>query len=202
MNSKHKMCRRLGMKLCLSAKCPVVKRPYPPGQKGKRRVRSLSEYGKELREKQKLRTWYNLKERPFKRYAKEILSLKQRKEDAATLFVRKLENRLDNVIFRLGFATSRRQARQLISHRHFKVNGRSVNVASFEVRKGDIIEIDNKSKSKSVFKNILLVLKKYQPPSWLRLDVDELKGEVIGQVSLDEASPPGEISLIFELYSK
>ncbi|KKQ77171.1 MAG: 30S ribosomal protein S4 [Parcubacteria group bacterium GW2011_GWC1_38_6] len=202
MNSKHKMCRRLGMKLCLSAKCPVVKRPYPPGQKGKRRVRSLSEYGKELREKQKLRTWYNLKERPFKRYAKEILSLKQRKEDAATLFVRKLENRLDNVIFRLGFATSRRQARQLISHRHFKVNGRSVNVASFEVRKGDIIEIDNKSKSKSVFKNILLVLKKYQPPSWLRLDVDELKGEVIGQVSLDEASPPAEISLIFELYSK
>ena len=196
------MCRRLGMKLCLSAKCPVVKRPYPPGQKGKRRVRSLSEYGKELREKQKLRTWYNLKERPFKRYAKEILSLKQRKEDAATLFVRKLENRLDNVIFRLGFATSRRQARQLISHRHFKVNGRSVNVASFEVRKGDIIEIDNKSKSKSVFKNILLVLKKYQPPSWLRLDVDELKGEVIGQVSLDEASPPAEISLIFELYSK
>ena len=196
------MCRRLGMKLCLSAKCPVVKRPYPPGQKGKRRVRSLSEYGKELREKQKLRTWYNLKERPFKRYAKEILSLKQRKEDAATLFIRKLENRLDNVIFRLGFATSRRQARQLISHRHFKINGRLVNVASFEIRKGDVIEVDAKSKSKSVFKNILVILKKHQPPSWLKLDADELKGEVIGQASLDEASPPAEISLIFELYSK
>ena len=190
------------MKLCLSVKCPVVRRPYPPGQKGKRRTRSLSEYGKELREKQKLRAWYNLQERQFKRYAKDILSLKQRKEDAATLFIRKLENRLDNVVFRLGFATSRRQARQLISHGHIKVNVRIVDIASFEVRKGDVVGIDEKSKSKSVFKDTLVTLKKHQPPSWLKLNAEDLKGEVIGQASLEEAAPPAEVSLIFELYSK
>lgn len=201
-NAKHKICRRLGMKLCLSAKCPVVKRPYPPGQKGKRRARALSDYGKELKEKQKLKAWYNLKEKQFKRYAKEILSQKQRKEDAATLFIRKLENRLDNVIFRLGFATSRRQARQFISHGHFKVNGRIVSIASFEVRKGDVIELGDKSKPRPIFKNALVALKKYQPPSWLKLDAEAFKGEVLGQPSLDEAVPPAEVSLVFELYSK
>jgi len=201
-NSKHKMCRRLGIKLCTSVKCPIVKRPYPPGQKGKRRTRALSEYGKELREKQKLRTWYNLQEKQFKKYAKDILSLKQRKEDAATLFIRKLENRLDNVVFRLGFASSRRQARQLISHGHIKVNGKIIDIASFEARKGDIIEVDQKSKSKNIFKDVLIVLKKHQPPSWLKLDAEAFKGEVMGQASLEEAAPPAEISLIFEFYSK
>ncbi|OHA71032.1 MAG: 30S ribosomal protein S4 [Candidatus Wildermuthbacteria bacterium RIFCSPHIGHO2_12_FULL_40_12] len=201
-NSKHKMCRRLGIKLCTSVKCPIVKRPYPPGQKGKRRTRALSEYGKELREKQKLRTWYNLQEKQFKKYAKDILSLKQRKEDAATLFIRKLENRLDNVVFRLGFASSRRQARQLISHGHIKVNGKIIDIASFEARKGDIVEVDQKSKSKNIFKDVLIVLKKHQPPSWLKLDAEAFKGEVMGQASLEEAAPPAEISLIFEFYSK
>ena len=196
------MCRRLGIKLCTSVKCPIVKRPYPPGQKGKRRTRALSEYGKELREKQKLRTWYNLQEKQFKKYAKDILSLKQRKEDAATLFIRKLENRLDNVVFRLGFASSRRQARQLISHGHIKVNGKIIDIASFEARKGDIIEVDQKSKSKNIFKDVLIVLKKHQPPSWLKLDAEAFKGEVMGQASLEEAAPPAEISLIFEFYSK
>ncbi|OHA76657.1 MAG: 30S ribosomal protein S4 [Candidatus Wildermuthbacteria bacterium RIFCSPLOWO2_12_FULL_40_9] len=201
-NSKHKMCRRLGIKLCTSVKCPIVKRPYPPGQKGKRRTRALSEYGKELREKQKLRTWYNLQEKQFKKYAKDILSLKRRKEDAATLFIRKLENRLDNVVFRLGFASSRRQARQLISHGHIKVNGKIIDIASFEARKGDIVEVDQKSKSKNIFKDVLIVLKKHQPPSWLKLDAEAFKGEVMGQASLEEAAPPAEISLIFEFYSK
>ena len=196
------MCRRLGIKLCTSVKCPIVKRPYPPGQKGKRRTRALSEYGKELREKQKLRTWYNLQEKQFKKYAKDILSLKRRKEDAATLFIRKLENRLDNVVFRLGFASSRRQARQLISHGHIKVNGKIIDIASFEARKGDIVEVDQKSKSKNIFKDVLIVLKKHQPPSWLKLDAEAFKGEVMGQASLEEAAPPAEISLIFEFYSK
>src|SRR3989338_9855528 len=95
--SKCKICRRQGEKLflkgekCSSQKCPIIRRPFPPGQKKKRRTRALSEYGKELREKQKLRNWYNLQEKQFKKYAKDILSLKQRKEDAATLFIRKLE---------------------------------------------------------------------------------------------------------------
>src|SRR3989344_4145887 len=191
-NSKHKMCRRLGIKLCTSVKCPIVKR----------RTRALSEYGKELREKQKLRTWYNLQEKQFKKYAKDILSLKQRKEDAATLFIRKLENRLDNVVFRLGFASSRRQARQLISNGHIKVNGKIIDIASFEARKGDIVEVDQKSKSKNIFKDVLIVLKKHQPPSWLKLDAEAFKGEVMGQASLEEAAPPAEISLIFEFYSK
>ena len=180
----------------------MVRRPYAPGQKGKRRPRALSEYGKELREKQKLRNWYNLRERQFKKYVKEILSQKQRKEDATALLIRKFENRLDNVIFRLGFAPSREQARQLISHRHFNVNGRLVNVPSFGVKKGDVIAVSDKSRKKVIFQNLANSLKKHKFPSWLKLNVEEFKGEVIGQASLEEAAPPAEISLIFEFYSK
>jgi len=208
LNSKCKICRRLGVKLflkgerCFSQKCPMIKRPYPPGQKRKRRARALSEYGKELREKQKLKSWYNLGERQFRKYVKEILSQKQKREDAATLLIRKLENRLDNVIFRLGLAPSRAKARQLISHRHFSVNGKIVNIPSFEVKKGDKITISPKSEKKTVFQNLPTLLKKYKSPSWLKLNVEKLKGEVTGLPSLEEAAPPAEISLIFEYYSK
>ncbi len=207
-DSKCKICRRLGVKLflkgerCFSPKCPMIKRPYPPGQKGKRRPKTLSEYGKELKEKQKLKNWYNLEERQFRKYVKEILSRKQKKEDASTLLIRKLENRLDNIVFRLSFASSRQQARQLISHRHFLVNGKIVNIPSFEAKKGDTITVSSKARKKNVFQNLPALLKKYKPPSWLKLNVEKLEGEVIGQPSLEEAAPPVEILLIFEFYSK
>ena len=207
VNSKCKTCRRLGVKLflkgekCLSPKCPIIRKPYPPGQKGKRRIVALSEYGKELREKQKLKNWYNLKERQFRKYVKEILERRE-KVDAATQFIKTLESRLDNVVFRLGFSSSRAQARQLISHRHFLVNDKIINLPSYLVKKGDKIKIKPVAQKKLIFQNLATLLKKYKTPSWLELNVEKLEGKVIGEPSLEEALPPVEISAIFEFYSR
>ena len=207
-NSKCKICRRLGVKLflkgekCLSPKCPMVRKPYPPGQKGKRRVRALSEYGKELREKQKLKNWYNLKERQFRKYVKEALEKRAKVEDASTLLIKSLESRLDNVIFRLGITPSRSQARQLISHGHFLVNGKIVNIPSYLVKKGDKIAIKESSGKKIIFQSLPVLLKKYKTPSWLELNVEKLEGKVTGKPSLEEAAPPVEISAVFEYYSR
>ena len=205
---KCRICRRLGVKLflkgekCLSPKCPFIKRPYPPGQKGKRRLKRLSEYGRELRERQKLKKWYNLRERQFKKYVKEVLDSREKVEDAASLLIRKLETRLDNVIFRLGLAASRSQARQLVTHGHFLINGKSVNIPSFQVKKGDEIEIKPSSLKIANFKDLKTKLKKHHFPSWLIFDLEKLKGKVIDLPTLEEASPPADISAIFEFYSR
>ena len=180
----------------------MIKRPYPPGPKKKRKGGALSEYGKELMEKQKLRNWYNLQERQFKNYVKKILSKRGRAGDAANSLIATLEKRLDNVIFRLGFATSRPQAKQMISHKLFLVNGRSIDVPSFSVKKGDVISVKPQKTKKTIFQNLPNLLKKHNPPSWLKLNSQKLEGEVVGEPSLEEASPPAEISAIFELYSK
>lgn len=207
-NSKCNICRRLGTKLflkgekCLSQKCPMIKRPYSPGKKGKRRILPLSEYGKELQEKQKMKNWYNLEERQFKKYVKEVLEKKGKVEDLSEILIKKLESRLDNVIFRLGLATSRAQARQLVSHGHFLVNGKKVNLPSYQLEKGDKIALCSRSVKKNIFQNLIPVLKKTKTPSWLKLNVEKIEGEVIGFPSLAEASPPVEISSIFEFYSR
>lgn len=205
---KCKICRRLGTKLflkgekCLSPKCPIVKRSYPPGFRGKRRRKFFSEYAKQLREKQKFKNWYNLKEYQFKRYVKNVLKKRGKVEDAQDLLIKKLEKRLDNVIFRLGFASSRPQARQLVAHGHFLVNEKKVNISSYQVEKGDKIRISPLSQKRIFFQNLPLTLKKYQPPSWLKLDVKNLEGKVVSEPSFEEASPSAEVSAIFEFYSK
>lgn len=207
-NSKCKICRRAGVKLflkgekCFSPKCPMIRKPYPPGQKKKRRTRALSEYGKELKEKQKLKNWYNLKERQFKKYIKEALKARGKVEDATAELIKVLEKRLDNVVFRLGFASSRPSARQMISHGHFLVNDRAINIPSFSVKKGDKIKIKPNSFKKNIFKNLPQVLKKYKPPSWLEISAKDLEGKVIDKPNLEEAAPPAEISSIFEYYSR
>jgi len=180
----------------------MLKRAYPPGQKRKRRFRALSEYGKELREKQRLKNWYNLKERQFKRYVKEVLESRGKIENAATFLIKKLECRLDNVIFRLGFASSRAQARQLVSHGHFLINGKAVNIPSYQLKKGDKITFHQTSRKKFIFKNLQAKLKKHQPPVWLSLNIKTLEGKVIGSPSLEEAAPPVAIPTIFEFYSR
>lgn len=209
LDAKCRICRRLGVKLflkgekCLSPKCPMVRRSYPPGQKRKRRFRgSLSEYGKQLREKQKLKRWYNLRERQFKNYVKEVLESRGRVEDATSLLVKKLEKRLDNVIFRLGLAVSRAQARQLVSHGHFLINGKPVNIPSFEVRKGDEIGLKPGRERKGIFQNLQDKLKKYQPPTWLSFDLKTKTAKVVGEPTVEEAAPPADISTIFEFYSR
>ena len=213
IRAKCRICRRLGKKLflkgekCTSVKCPMVTKPYPPGVRGKRRLPSGSEYARQLQEKQKLRFWYNLSERQFKRYVEEVLEEAHHKKtkkaiDASEALIQKLERRLDNVVYRLGFASSRDQARQLVSHGHFLVNGKPVNIPSFQVKKGDKIEVKESSKKKKIFQEILPKLKKYTPPSWLKLNPETLSAEVVGVPSLEEAAPPADIPVIFEFYSK
>lgn len=207
-DSKCKICRRLGTKLflkgerCLSAKCAMVKKAYPPGPKKKRRPSQPSEYGKELREKQKLRRWYNLNETQFRNYVKKVLGKKYKTGDATSALARILESRLDNVVFRLGFALSRVQARQLVNHGHFLVNDKKVDIPSYLVKKNDKITLKPASRKKNIFKNVESLLKKHNPPKWLQLDIQNLEGKVTGLPTLEEAALPADISVIFEYYSR
>lgn len=180
----------------------MTRKPYAPGAKKKRRARPLSEYGKELKEKQKLKNWYNLEERHLKNYVKEVLEKKGAAEDTGDLLIKKLEHRLDNVVFKLGFNPSRSQAKQAVGHGHFLVNGRKVDIPSYALKKGDVVSLSEKSKGKTLYKNISNVLKKYTPPSWLKLDAEKMEGQVAGDPKLEEVSPPAEISAIFEFYSR
>ena len=207
-NDVCKICRRLGQKLflkgerCLSPKCPMVKRSYPPGIKAKRRKRVPSGYAKELQEKQKLRYWYGLSEHQFKKYVKETLAMRGKVEDLEEELIKRLEKRLDNVIFRLGLAASRAQARQLVSHGYFLVNKKPVNIPSFGLKKGDVIAIKKGKEKKIVFKDLSRILKGKQLPSWLEFKKEKLEGKFIREPSLEEAAPPAEIPIIFEFYSR
>jgi len=203
-----KTCRRLGQKLflkgerCFSQKCAMIKRAYPPGLPKKRKGGAPSEYKKSLDEKQALKKWYGLSERQFKKYVKETLNKMGKVEDVSLELIKKLEKRLDNVIFRLGFAKSRMQARQLVSHGFFLINGRPVNIPSYEIKKNDIISLKENKKSKGVFKDLANELKRRETPYWLSFDKQKLTAQVIGEPTLEEVRPPAEIPLIFEFYSR
>ncbi|MCK4781951.1 30S ribosomal protein S4 [Candidatus Parcubacteria bacterium] len=201
---KCKICRRLGVVLFEKCKKVLAKKPYPPGQKGKKRPRGLSEYGRELQEKQKLRNLYNLSEKQFKNYVKEVLEKKGRITDTSDFLIKKLEMRFDNVIYRMGFASSRAQARQLVSHGHFLINNKPVNIPSYQLKKGDKITARQKFLKSKFLQSIFSALKKYQAPSWLKLNYsqEKIQGEVIGVPCLEETAPPAEISAIFEYYSR
>jgi len=204
--NKCKICRRLGTKLflkgekCLSQKCPMIKKAYPPGFQGKRRGRSASGFSRQLKEKQKLKNFYNLSEHQFKKYVRQVLEKRGKVEDAQTFLIQELENRLDNVIFRLGFAESRAQARQLVSHNHFQVNGKNVNIPSYQIKKGDKITIRNPKKQ--IFSKLISRFKEQETAVWLKLDSKKLEGQVIDKPNLEQAAPPAEISTIFEYYSR
>lgn len=198
---KCKICRRLGVSVCFSEKCALARKPYPPGNKSKRGKRMLSEYGKELREKQILKYWYNLTESQLAGYVKSCLG-KRKGEDAGELLIRELESRLDNVVFRMGVASSRSQARQIVNHGHFLVNGKRVNIPSFKAKKGDIVALVPGSAKKAYFQEILPELKKHKTPSWINFEPEKFQAEITGQPTLEEANPPVEMSAIFEFYSR
>jgi len=208
IDSQCKICRRAGEKLflkgekCFSPKCLMVRKPYPPGQKRKRRFSSLSDYGKELKEKQRLKNWYNLQEKQLRKYVKEALQKRGKVEDTSSLLIRKLESRLDNVVLKLGFAKSKAQARQMIGHRFFLVNGKKINIPSYQVKKGDKISIAPLKIKKNIFQNINITLKKHQVPSWIEINREKLEGRIVSYPSVEEAALPIEIPLIFEFYSK
>lgn len=168
----------------------------------KRRSGSASEYKKSLIEKQALKRLYGLSEKQFKRYVKDTLEKMQRVENVSDELIKILEKRLDNVVLRLGFAKSQAHARQLVSHAYFLVNGKSVNIPSFQVKYGDVIAIKENKKKKPMFKELTPILKKAQAPSWLNIDKEKLEGKIVGDPSLKEVNPPVEISLIFEFYSR
>jgi len=197
-----KQCRREGMKLflkgerCLTDKCSVERRPYPPGQHGRGRVRQ-SEYRHQFREKQKARRYYQLLEKQFRSYYD-----KASRQPGVTgeNLLRLLERRLDNVVVRLGFASSRRQARQLIGHGHFAVNGRRVNKPSYQLRPGDVISVRDTSRARPVINEATELTATV--PAWLQADYDSLTAKVLRLPEREEISTPVQEQLIVELYSK
>lgn len=180
----------------------MVRRPTPPGPAPKRGTQ-MTDYAREFSEKQKMKAWYGLREKQFKNYVKEVLEkLATSKIKAEEALIRKLEMRLDSVVFRLGFATSLRQSRKMVSQGHFKVNGRKVDVASFQCKKGDKVVVSDKAKKNGYFQKLAVEIKKYKAPAWVKINFDTLEGEVTGYPTAEEVALPVSTSSIFEHYSK
>ena len=197
-----RLCRREGIKLflkgvrCYTEKCAIEKRNYPPGVHVETRGKFL-EYGLRLREKQRLRRMYGLSEKQFKRF----FEMAERKQGiTGTNFLILLERRIDNMVFRLGFATSRKEARQLVSHSHILVNGRKVSTPSFLVKAGD--EISVKHKDLPSVKNALESVVRRGIPSWIELDKDNMKGTIKLLPTRDDITMPIKEQLIVEYYSR
>ncbi len=200
-----KLCRREGEKLflkgnrCISDKCALAKRKLPPGDNRGRRGRQLSEYGKQLREKQKIKRWYNLLEKQFKLTFKEA---DRKKGKTGENLLIALEMRLDSVVYLSNLAISRPQARQIIKHRHIKVNGKIVNIPSYLVNVGDEIEVKEKFKKNRVVLEALKVASGVPVPKWLELDIDNAKVKVISAPERGDIQVPADEQLVVELYSK
>ncbi len=199
-----RICRREGQKLflkgdrCYTDKCAVTRRAYAPGQHGQSR-RKLSEYGTQLREKQKVRRAYGMLEGQFRHYF-EMANKKEGVTGENLLSI--LESRLDNVVFRLGLAVSRPEARQLVSHAHFTVNGKKVNVPSYLVKPGDVISVKEKSRHSAKFDTILASTESRLVPKWLDMNRDTLEGKVISLAEREDIDMPIEEHMIVEYYSK
>jgi small subunit ribosomal protein S4 len=206
--AKCRICRRLGMKLflkgekCFSPKCPMIKRPYPPGNLKKRKPMPPSEYKRELIEKQKLRFWYGLSDRQLKNYVKNVLKNRKKGEDVSALLIQNLEKRLDNVVYYLGFAKSREHARQLVSHKFFLVNGKPVNIPSYILKVGDTISLKDHKLKKVIFKDLKEKLKKQVVPNWLYLDPEKCEGKVISEPTVEKSVLPIDVPSVFEFYSR
>jgi small subunit ribosomal protein S4 len=200
-----RLCRREGVELylkgdrCFTDKCAIKRRGYPPGQHGQRRMKKHSDYGVQLREKQKARRIYGLLEKQFHNYFEKADRMKGKTGDNLLIL---LERRLDNVVFKLGFAVTRRESRQLVRHGHFLVKGRRVNIPSFLVRPGDVVEMRERSrKIPSVNESLDAVIRK-GIPAWLELERENFRGSVRNIPSRADITEPIQEQLIVELYSK
>jgi len=204
-DSVCRICRRENLKLylkgdrCYSDKCSFDRRSYPPGQHGQRRSGKMSDYGVQLREKQKVKRSYGLSEKQF-RLAFERAD--QKKGITGENLLLSLELRLDNVVYRLGFANSRPQARQLVLHNHFQVNGRKVNISSYQVKVGDVVEVREKSRNVQAIADALEAVVRRSAPQWLEMDAENMKGTVRALPTREDITMPIQESLIVELYSK
>ena len=200
-----RLCRREGQKLflkgdrCYTDKCALERRAYAPGQHGNARNKKLSEYGIQLREKQKARRYYGVSEKQFSHYF-ELAEKRQGQAGENLLAI--LECRLDNVAYRLGFAMSRAEARQLVRHGHFTVNGQKVNIPSYQVKTGDVIELKESSRSVDKFKGSLEANASRVIPKWLDFDQANKVAKVVAVPAREDIDLPIEEHLIVELYSK
>ena len=199
-----KLCRREGQKLflkgerCYGNKCAIGRRAYAPGQHGAQK-KKLSEYGIQLREKQKAKRFYGVLESQFRKY---FDMAARRKGITGELLLQTLESRLDNVVYRLGFGTTRAESRQLVTHGHFEVNGRRLNIPSYLVKTGDSVVVSEKSKKSVRFKEILDVTGSKVVPKWLEVDQENLKGKVVALPAREDIDLQVQEHLIVELYSK
>lgn len=198
-------CRREGLKLflkgdrCYSDKCSFERRAFAPGQHGQARFRKQSDYAIQLREKQKVKSMYGMLEGQFRQYFHKADL--QKGVTGENLLIM-LERRLDNAVFRMGFASSRNQARQLVRHKHILVNGRKVNVPSFQVSVGDLVEIKEKSRANPMINESLEAVERRGVPSWIELDKKAYKSTVKAMPNREELTMPIQEQLIVELYSK
>ncbi len=199
-----RLCRREKEKLylkgdrCFSDKCAVVRHAYAPGEHGQARQK-FSEFGLQLREKQKARRIYGIMERQFRRYFKEA---DRRKGVTGEILLQLLESRLDNVVFRLGLARSRSEARHLINHGHFEVNGRKVDIPSYLVKVGDLVAVRENRKNKPVFKEIFEAREQQGTMDWLEANLEKLEGRVLRIPQREEIDVPVTEHLVVELYSR
>ncbi len=205
LEPKCKQCRREGSKLylksdkCLTAKCPIVRRNFKPGVHGPTSRTRPTPYGLQLREKQKAKELYGLQERQFANYfakAKKIVG------NTASFLVQMLEMRLDNVVYRLGFAKSRAMARQLVNHGLIRVNGKKVTIPSYQTRVGEVITIKEKTLKSKLFENEAARLEKVTPPSWLNLDAKAMTGKVLNKPEGEDLKQSFDPRLIVEFYSR
>lgn len=201
-----RLCRREGIKLylkgdrCYTDKCGLDRRGYVPGEHGQSRMRrKVSEYGLRLREKQRARRFYGLLEQQFRRY---YHLASQRKGVTGENLLMLLESRLDNVVYRTGLASSRKEARQLVRHGHFAVNGRKVNIPSYRVRTGETVSVRPESRKKARLQELAEVAGDRTPPEWLSVDLDNLAARVERMPHREEIDVPVQEHLIVELYSK
>ncbi len=194
---RHRACRRARTPLCQSKRCPVERRPYPPGQHGRGRSKE-SDYQLQLREKQKLRMMYGVLERQFRRYYE--MANRQAGITGENL-LRLLESRLDNVVWRSGFAATRPQARQLVNHGHFRVNGHKVDIPSFQLKTGDLVTVKERSRELIIIRHAIDTIS-HPIPEWLSVDADERKVTVTAVPNRAQIDTAINEQMIVELYSK
>jgi small subunit ribosomal protein S4 len=203
--SSCRLCRRENLKLflkgdrCYGDKCAFERRPYPPGQHGQRRGGKLSDYRLQLREKQKVKRIYGVLEKQFRRY---YYRAEKQKGITGTNLLILLECRLDNVVYRMGFGSSRKQARQLIRHKHFLVNERNVNIPSYQVTVGDEIQVKEASRTVAAISEALETVVRRGIPEWMDVDKENFKGTLKALPNREDLTMPIQEQLIVELYSK
>ncbi len=196
---RGKIVRRLGFQAFESPKFANMRKNYPPGQHGPTMRRRISDYGLQLMEKQKMKYLYGVMEKQFRNYFKKA---SQQKGKTGDNLVRMLESRLDNTVYRLGFARTRRQARQLVVHCHFLVNGRKVNIPSYQLKPGDVIQVREKSKKLQVIHEAMRRVQGDGPYPWLRLDKANMEGVFLDYPTRDQITEDYTEQLVVELYSK